>query len=98
MSAFVILQVPGSIRRTHPVDGVAASLVKSKKYLLPLAVLNPEITGGLIVSYLVYGRMNLSKELPVLDLREGGKDMTTNSISEVGTPSLEGAVGAPSSL
>ncbi len=39
MSAFVIPQVPGSVPRSHPVDGVAESLVKSKKYLLPLAVL-----------------------------------------------------------
>ena len=40
MSAFVIPQVPGSVPRSHPVDGVAESLVKSKKYLLPLAVLS----------------------------------------------------------
>ena len=38
MTAFVIPQVPGSIPRSHPVDGVAESLVKSKKYLLPMVV------------------------------------------------------------
>ncbi len=32
MTAFVIEQVPGNIPRSHPVDGVAESLVKSKKY------------------------------------------------------------------
>jgi hypothetical protein len=29
--------VPGSIARSTPVDGVIESLVKSKKYVLPLA-------------------------------------------------------------
>ena len=45
MSAFVIPQVSGSIKRSHSVDGVAESLVKSKKYLLPLVVLSPVVTG-----------------------------------------------------
>ena len=49
----------GDVRLRHPpgarkraaqpsVDGVAESLVKSKKYLLPLAVLSPELTGGVV--------------------------------------------------
>jgi hypothetical protein len=68
MSAFVILQVPGSVPRSHPVDGVAESLVKSKKYLLPLAVLNPELTGGVVVAYLAQGRMKLPKNATVFNV------------------------------
>ena len=45
MSAFVIDQVPGSVPRSHGVDGVAESLVKSKKYLIPLAVLSSGVYG-----------------------------------------------------
>jgi hypothetical protein len=59
MSAFVIPQVRGSVARSHSVDGVTESLVKSKKYLLPLVVLNPEITGMVVVAYLAEGRMKL---------------------------------------
>jgi hypothetical protein len=33
MTAFTIPQVPGSIPRSHSVDGVAESLFKSKKYI-----------------------------------------------------------------
>ena len=55
MSAFVIPQVPGSVARSHPVDGVAESLIKSKKYLLPMAVLSPELTGVVVVAYLAEG-------------------------------------------
>lgn len=68
MSAFVIPQVQGSVPRSHPVDGVAESLVKSKKYLIPLAVLNPELTGGVVVAYLVKGRMALPKNAVVFNI------------------------------
>jgi hypothetical protein len=68
MTAFVILQVPGSMPRSHGVDGVAESLVKSKKYLLPLTILAPEVTGGVVVAYLVDGRLKLPKGTPVFDI------------------------------
>ena len=61
MSAFVIAQVPGTIKRSKPVDGVAQSLVKSKKYLIPMTILAPELTGGLVVAYMAEGRMELPK-------------------------------------
>ncbi|HEY1903999.1 MAG TPA: hypothetical protein VGG56_16310 [Terracidiphilus sp.] len=68
MSAFIIPQVAGSIHRSHPVDGVTESLVKSKKYLLPLAVFAPEVTGGVIVAYLVNGRLKIPKGASVFDI------------------------------
>jgi hypothetical protein len=68
MSAFVIPQVPGSVARSHGVDGVAESLVKSKKYLLPLVVLSPEFTGGVVVAYLVEGRMSLPKNATLFEI------------------------------
>jgi len=68
MTAFVIRQVPGSMARSHPVDGVAESLVKSKRYLLPLAVLQPEVAGGVVVAYLVDGRMSLPKNTMVFNV------------------------------
>jgi hypothetical protein len=35
-STFMIPQVPGSIRRSHSINGVLESVVKSKKYVVPL--------------------------------------------------------------
>jgi hypothetical protein len=75
MSAFVIQQVPGNIPRSHPVDGVAESLIKSKKYLLPMAFLAPEVTGGVVVAYLVDGRLKLPKSTPTFDI--GDEETTT---------------------
>ena len=75
MTAFVIPQVPGSVARSHPVDGVAESLVKSKKYLLPLVILAPEVTGGVAVAYLAEGRLKLPKGTPVFEI---GDEETTS--------------------
>jgi len=68
MTAFVIPQVQGSVPRSHGVDGVAESLVKSKKYLIPLVVLNPEVTGGIVVAYLADGRLKMPKDARVFDV------------------------------
>jgi hypothetical protein len=68
MSAFVIPQVTGSIKRSHPADGITESLVKSKKYLIPLAVLAPELTGGVVVAYLAEGRGKLPRTATVFNI------------------------------
>ena len=68
MSAFTILQVPGDLRRSHPVDGVDESLVKSKKYLLPLVVLSPPLAGAIVVGYLADGRMRLPKDATIFEV------------------------------
>ncbi|HEX4312176.1 MAG TPA: hypothetical protein VHZ25_19245 [Acidobacteriaceae bacterium] len=58
MYTFVIPQVPGTIARSTPVDGVVESLIKSKKYVVPIAVLHPYIAGTLIAAYFSDGRFH----------------------------------------
>jgi hypothetical protein len=70
MTAFVIPQVQSNMPRSHGVDGVAESLVKSKKYLIPLVVLNPQVTGGIVVAYLVDGRLQLPKDARVFAVND----------------------------
>jgi len=50
-ASFVIEQVPGTIPRSTPVDGIAESLLKSKRYILPITCLHPVVTAGLLVVY-----------------------------------------------
>jgi hypothetical protein len=50
-ASFVIEQVPGTIPRSTPVDGVAEALLKSKKYVLPITLWQPFATAGLAVIY-----------------------------------------------
>lgn len=76
MTAFVIPQVNGSIPRSHAVDGVAESVVKSKKYILPLVVLQPEFAGALAVGYLAKGRMSLPKDAPTFQVGDDEQPVT----------------------
>jgi hypothetical protein len=47
-STFIIPQVSGSIPRSKPMDGVLDSLIKSKKYVVPLIQLSPEVVAGMV--------------------------------------------------
>jgi hypothetical protein len=70
MSAFMVPQVPGTIKRSKPIKGVAQSLVKSKKYLIPMTILAPELTGGLVVAYMSKGRMELPPNAMVFNVND----------------------------
>ena len=67
-SAFRISQVPGSIPRSRAADGMLESVLKSKKYVVPLALLNPVVTGSLAVVYFAEGRFNPKRNAEVFDL------------------------------
>jgi hypothetical protein len=60
-TVFMIPQVQGPVPRSHRIDGVAESLLKSKKYVVPLVFFYPEFTGIVGVTYLVQGRFSLPK-------------------------------------
>jgi hypothetical protein len=67
-STFVIPQVSGTIRRSKPTDGVLESLIKSKKYVAPLALLSPEVVGGMVTMYMIEGRFHLPASDPEVTL------------------------------
>jgi hypothetical protein len=81
-ATFMIPQVPGSIKRSHPIDGVVESVVKSKKYVLPLAVLTPEVAAGLVVAYLTDGRFKAPKDATVEIVPGEPVAKTADSVSE----------------
>ena len=59
--SFVIPQVPGTIRRSRPVRGIAESVFKAKKYVIPLAIFQPYVAGGFAAAYLVGGQFKPNK-------------------------------------
>ncbi|HUK23620.1 MAG TPA: hypothetical protein VLV49_03490 [Terriglobales bacterium] len=77
LSTFIIPQVPGSLPRSTRAHGVVESFLKSKKYMLPTAVLHPFIIAGLGTAYVVtgIGRFNPAHNALVL-----------NSSHELGPP------------
>ena len=64
LKIFVIPQVPGTVPRSHAIYGCAEGFVKSKKYVLPAALLSPYLTAGMLAVYVVDGRFSLPKNAP----------------------------------
>ena len=54
-------QVPGSLRRSRPVRGAAEGLLKTKRYLFTLLVIQPEAPLALSLMYLHDGRWQAGK-------------------------------------
>jgi hypothetical protein len=54
-SSFVIPQVPGSVPRSTTVHGVVESMLKSKKYIVPVAAFEPIAAGAMAVAYVSGG-------------------------------------------
>ena len=70
LNEIIIPQVPGDIPRSHSTRGVVESLLKTKKYALTIAVLNPYVLAGIAVTYLTNGRFELAKNAPVIPVIE----------------------------
>ena len=79
VTPFVIPQEPGTIQRSRHVDGVSEALVKSKKYIIPLSIIAPEVTGGLAITYATKDRFTFPKDAPVLSGADLVKAETTGA-------------------
>jgi hypothetical protein len=66
LSRAVIPQVPGTISRSHIPRGVVESLLKTKKYAVPIGVFHPYFLAGIAVTYLTNGRFEFAKNAPVI--------------------------------
>jgi hypothetical protein len=60
LSAFRLPQVAGTRPPSHQIHGVSGGLVRSKKYILPLAAFHPWIAGSILAVYLARGRFNVA--------------------------------------
>jgi hypothetical protein len=61
LSGYVIPQVPGSVPRSRPVRNVLEAVLKSKRYIVPLAplaILHPLFGGGLAVAWIQGSHFN----------------------------------------
>ena len=72
---FEIAQVSGTPARSRAIDGVAEALVKSKKYLVSLAFLQPEVAGAIVVDYLTDDRARLPKTATAFVIRDWEVEM-----------------------
>jgi hypothetical protein len=70
LSEVVIPQVPGTISRSHTPRGVVESLLKTKKYAVPIAVFHPYFLAGIAVTYLTNGRFTFEKNTPEIPIED----------------------------
>jgi hypothetical protein len=70
---YVIPQVPGSGARSSPVHGVVESFLKSKKYIVPSAIISPIFAGSVLATYegTGTGRFDPSREDLVYSAERG---------------------------
>ena len=67
---FEIKQVSGDMPRSRSIDGISESLVKSKKYLVPIAILQPEVAGAIGVDFLTRGRARLPRTATIFAVQD----------------------------
>ena len=63
---FTISQVDGELARSKAVRGVLESIIMSKKYVVPLAIVSPWVAAGGFVAYLTEGRFNPEKHASIV--------------------------------
>ena len=68
LNEIIIPQIPGSVSRSHTPRGVVESLLKTKKYAIPIVVFHPYFLAGIAVTYLANGRFDLAKNAHVVRL------------------------------
>jgi hypothetical protein len=59
---FAVPQVSG-VRSSRKVRGVSESLIRTKKYVMPLVVLQPWVAASAAIAYLATGRFNPSRQV-----------------------------------
>jgi hypothetical protein len=79
LTAFVIPQVPGSIERSRKIDGVTEAVIKSKKYVIPLSILLPPISGAMAITYVTKDRFTFPNDAPELSGKALVKAETTGT-------------------
>ena len=66
VNEIIIPQIPGSIPRSHTNRGVVESLLKTKKYAIPIVVIQPYVLAGIAVTYFTSGRFRLDNHAPAI--------------------------------
>lgn len=77
---FIVPQVAGSLPRSHTIKGVTESLLTRKRYVLPITVIQPVMTGILFVAYMGKGRFDMPKDAPVLSLSATPQMLASSTI------------------
>jgi hypothetical protein len=83
LNSVVIPQVPGLVPRSHKTRGVLESLLKTKKYAVPIAFLHPYFLAGIAVTYFTNGRFDLAKNAHVIAVTDQEQALLGGKVDEL---------------
>jgi hypothetical protein len=98
LSVFKIVQVTGSLPRSRPPKGLMESLVKSKRYVVPITAVEPVATAAILVAYLGGGRFAMPKNAPVLSMEPAVDAEATGAGAPTPPADVKTAPGSPAVL
>jgi hypothetical protein len=86
LSIMEIPQIPGTLKRSHSILGVAETGLKSKRYLLSLSIIQPEVVIGCGIAYLNHGSWKVGAgatpvQPAVWVLQESGESQGNESVA-----------------
>ncbi|GAA3752228.1 hypothetical protein [Terriglobus aquaticus] len=61
---YILVQTGGGIARSHRIRGVSESLLKVKKWFIPLLIVEPEVIGVSAIAYVTTGRYKFDHDAP----------------------------------
>lgn len=101
LKAFSVPQIGGSRRKSRPARGVLEALVKTKKYAIPMTLVQPWVSAGVAAGYLINGRFNphryINESLAAADFAACGRcaDVSPNPVmvAALGEPEPPPAAG-----
>jgi hypothetical protein len=77
LNEIIIPQISGNYPRSHMNRGVVESLLKTKKYAVPIVVLHPYFLAGIAVTYFTNGRFRIENKAPVIPLADQEQALST---------------------
>ncbi len=94
LNEIIIPQIRGSIPRSHTPRGVVEALLKTKKYALPIAVLQPYVLVGIAATYLTRGRFELANNAPVVPVMDQ-EQVLVSSKTDIAVKTTEAEIKEP---
>ncbi|WP_213803700.1 DUF4105 domain-containing protein [Granulicella sp. dw_53] len=85
-------QIPGTLRRSRPVRGTAEAGLKTKRYLVTLLMIQPEVVAGCAIAYLKHGRWKVGDGAVVAEPELFQGSMQSAAVGGAGVAGGRGAL------
>jgi len=85
LTVYEIPQIPGYRRHSHSNKEVSEALMTTA-YALPITVVNPELAGGIVLDYIVYGHHHILPSHPQILTPQTLESLNVSTLTEHASP------------